>query len=239
MGFQDLQKSGTPGSPMRYSTTGVRNCQTGGVACNFWRVESYFWATCPGGISSCDQAANINVRYIIRPEQAEFLGRPMTSMPPSTEFDTHKTRFAISHNISRGDMQIGGNQSCPVGALMSGMEENGRIKCECRGGFEQIGNTNPIVCRPLATMCNPGQRIKGRNPDGSVLCVNQRKICTTVNFSNDDGDTNANTATCPVGGWLEGINLGYCRAARRNKKGTTRGITCDNNRGTCCYFDER
>jgi len=114
---------------------------------------------------------------------------------------------------------------------MTGLEENGKIKCECRGGFEQVGNTDPIVCKSL-DICKPNQRIKGRKGNGSPLCVDQIVKCNEITFGDDD-------ATCPIGGWLEAIDLGVCRPGPSSKKGgASREVKCERNRGTCCYFKE-
>ncbi len=238
MGLDDIQRTDPVGGGMNYSLQGVRNCVVGSAYCPFWKAESFFWATCPGGALKCDQASNIHVRHIIKAAKETFRDVPVPALPPASEFNDNKTKFSYSHYITRGN-QIIENQACPVGALMSGTEENGKIQCKCRGGFKEDSPGPPIVCTPLPTMCGPSQRIKGRNADGSVHCVDQERICKTVNFGTNDGDSSADTATCPVGGWLEGINLGYCRPAKKNKKGTKRGIKCDTNQGTCCYFDEK
>ena len=231
MGLNDIQRTDPLAGGMNYSLQGVRNCVVGSAYCPFWKAESFFWATCPGGVEKCDQASNIHVRHIIKAAKETFRDVPVPSLPPAAEFDANKTKFAYSHYVTKG-RQIIENQTCPVGALVSGTEDDGKIVCKCRGGFKEESKGPPIVCKPLPTMCGPDQRIKGRNKDGSVNCVDQERICKTVSFD-------PNSATCPVGGWLEGINLGYCRPAKKNKKGTKRGIKCDTNQGTCCYFDEK
>ena len=231
-GIDEVQKSGPSGGAMKYSLSGVRDCAAGTAYCPFWNVETYFWATCPGGLTSCDQASNIHTRFIIRPVRQDFKGIPLGALPPANDFDNNKAKFAISHNVTKSSSKIVGDQSCPVGAVMSGLNENGIIKCVCKGGFEEVlPRTNPIVCKPLPSACPTDQRIKGRNPDGSVKCAPQQKVCQIVAFA-------SGAVTCPVGGWLEKIDLGTCRPAAATKKGTSRPISCDTNQGTCCYLDE-
>ncbi len=231
-GLAGIQKTGPAAASMVYSLNGVRACTVGTPHCPFWRAESYFWATCPGGSTTCDQASNIHVRYIVRPVRSEFRGMPIPAMPPAKEFANNMTKYSISHYVIKGDSQIADRQDCPTGALMSGLKENGTIKCKCRGGFQQVGNTTPIVCQALATVCRSDQRIKGRKQDGSVLCVDQEPDCKTIDFADND-------ATCPLGGWLEGINFGECRPGPKTKKGTKRGIKCVSNLGTCCHYKEK
>lgn len=245
------KQSGTPnvqktGAAVNYSLFGVRNCSLSTPFCPFWTVETFFWATCPGGATTCDQAANINVRYIVKPVRTTLHGLPLAAIPNLTDFNADKTKFAISHNVRSGRNPIGENQDCPVGAIMAGLDPNGHINCLCKAGFinTELNPNNPPICSPLPMTCLPGQRIKGRKADGSVLCVNQKVVCPPtipwVDLATNDGDiTNTDkAATCKLGGWLEAIDLGVCRPGVGNKKGTSRGIKCDNNKGKCCYYEE-
>jgi hypothetical protein len=237
-----VKKGGTPGSPATYSLFGAPNCTAGTAYCPFWNVETYFWATCSGGKAECDKATAVHVRYIVKPVRAKYEGQDLVAIPDLNEFNSFKSRFAISHSIATPS-KLEEDKLCPAGSQLSGSKSGGELKCVCRGGFNNVEpdpNKMP-KCIASAPACPPGQRIKGRKQDGTVYCVKQVKQCRTVTFDKDDGDTSSTSsaATCPIGGWLENINLGRCKAAPKNKKGTDRGIKCDTNQGRCCFYDEQ
>lgn len=235
-----VKKGGTPSSPASYSMFGAPNCVAGTPYCPFWNVETYFWATCPGGKSECDKATSVHVRSIVKPVRTEYQGQKLRAIPELNDFNSNKASFAITHSLTQ--VIIEDDKKCPPGAQLSGTKSGGELKCVCRGGFN---NTEPDPnkmpkCVASAPACPPGQRIKGRKKDGTVYCVKQIKVCKVVTFDKNDGDSKntSDAATCPIGGWLENINLGRCKAAPKNKKGTDRGIKCDTNQGRCCYYDE-
>lgn len=227
-----VKKGGTPAAPANYSMMGQPNCTVGTTYCPFWKVETYFWVTCPKGATECDQATSLHLRFIVKPARTSFQDKKLKSTPPQADFDAQKSKFAITHVVSDSQYKIDPEQDCPTGAIMNGLKDSGVINCVCRGGFinRETNPNRPPRCESLGT-CPAGHRLKGRRGDGSPVCVAQRVVCRTVEFADEQ-------ATCPVGGWLENVNLGVCRAAKANKKGTDRGITCDHNEGKCCFYEE-
>lgn len=219
-----MKIAGTQGSPVNYGRTGQVNCAAvpGSSTCPFWQARAMFFATCPGGKLTCDQASTVTVRYELVPVKKEYQGRPLKGQS-----------LSAAHRVFKQALKSG--QNCPEGTEQRGLDQDGKILCVCRFGFKQIGvNAEGFpTCESGMLSCKPGQILKGRFADGRPDCANVRTVCGNVTFGAED-------AKCPNAGWLESINLGYCKpGAGGGKKGGSKVIKCDTNQGYCCWYEEQ
>ncbi len=214
--------AGTAGQSVTYSRTGGTNCVPG-PNCPFWQARAYFYASCPNNSVTCDKASTINVKFDIQPANSEYNNRRLKGQ-----------QLTVAHRVFKS--AIKDSQDCPDGSEQIGLSKDGLVQCRCRPGYTQTGLTaeGQPVCQGAGVVhCNKNEILKGRNPDGSPYCVPVVRKCGTVNFGSTD-------ATCPNAGWLENINLGYCKpVGKKGKKTTSRDIKCDTNQGYCCWYEEK
>ncbi len=221
--------SGTGTAPVLYDRLGAFCTPTASATCGMWQATTYFWATCPGKTASCAQASTIHIRYQVVPSVATYQDRTLTPYPREPEFSTRPAEFATTHQVYSG---IQAAQNCPTDTEQTGYLADGKISCRCRLGFAQTGlmaNGMP-VCASQAVTCPPSHIIQGRDAKGRPICRLVVRQCSWIGFGNGD-------ATCPNGGWLENIDLGTCRAGTGAKKGGSRPVACDNNKGYCCWYE--
>lgn len=216
-----LKISGTAAAPVDVDPKGSPNCTTS-AGCPLWKVTTYFYATCPSNTATCDHATSVQLAYQIVPTVPRYLGKDLSPYPPAP---TYKA-------VSVDHIQT---QSCPANSYLAGYTAGGTIECKCTNGIVNptIGTDGLPVCPGIDKICNPGQLLHGRKSDGTPICLNTVRICPGLT---DFGDKDA---TCPNGGWLEGLNLGTCntQGGGGKKGGGSQVVKCASNQGRCCYYE--
>ncbi len=201
-----------------------------------WRVNVWFYATCPNNAATCAEARTAYLRFQVVREPNSSVDPKINSVPLETEFNANKSQFVVAHEVG-GLLGLRRDQACPANSFQVGTDGTGTVICQCRDSMGSLVGPNgscslaSLICR-IDPANDYYEMMVGMERDGRPICARTRMVCGNINFDQTKGSEN-----CPNAGWLISITLGVCRAVPAGKKASgARPIECSTNRGRCCWY---
>ncbi|MBI2602637.1 MAG: hypothetical protein HYW48_06240 [Deltaproteobacteria bacterium] len=192
--------SGFPAEPVFFNTQGLKCKEGGDLECVF-QVDTFFFATCPGGEGkTClEGAEEIHVGYEVSQRPGTLAGmKPFAPLPKAVNFFTHRVEDILGPFTS---------SECNPGAIISGYDSRGRAICVCtppyvsRTESPTENRRGPICRRTMAAelTCPENLVFRGLRSDGTANCVDPSEAYNCIELEK----TIAETASCPAGYWVQ------------------------------------
>ena len=248
-----VRQAGTTGRP-RFFNIDLDDEEPKGISLNNhpFMAKAFFWSTCPI-VSTTRKPGNnclvpelLNFRVQVGPSGPPTKGFELLrfgNVPPDEEFkgDANLHKHAIT--IPMTEIRVLQQQSCPMGTRLLGLDDRGRVKCECRiKGTEIYDQTTKRVTGCEQYVCKKNGRViddptkwrvEGFDKKGNLICKElkgpPKPQCKNITVSKD--------SDCGEGAWMTSVVFGVCKPiVAGGKKPYVKDVSCSKDRATCCWL---